>query len=521
MSRRFLPTPMSGNLNQLHNFVSREALFGLLPLFAALLIAVTWAHFDQQHAWQQTSAALNALGHFEFIVLAAKLLLASLPLLAAHYVCFHKGLSVTKKQKVGLWVLAFGLYPLVSIIFSAQVENLNGLLIQQEGWQLLIGASLFSLLIQTGWHTKTHWQFKSLMTLDSTVCVIAVLWASFIAGIFINDPDPMRNQPLHPVLDIALILEELPRFLGYWLQFTIIALCCALIYFINRYLLVRRLLAEQGVFVFLCGAIVTIVLLTPLLAQVILSMPINVPEKTLLPSEDHNPFAPINFQVVFWLLVFSSPIILAFERQQQSQRMAELTHEQTNTELKLLQQQINPHFLFNTLNNLYALTLTQSDKAPGMVLTLSELLRYTVYEGQKSLVPLSQDVTYLINYIKLHKMRLTEDVIIETDITEETKGWDLPPLLLIMLVENAIKHGVEQRMGSAHVKIKLSIQNGILHFRVTNTFTENNKIAGVGNQNLVRRLALLQRDHAKFKSEPIKSGLWLSELTIKLTPNHE
>ena len=248
-------------------------------------------------------------------------------------------------------------------------------------------------------------------------------------------------------------------------------------------------------------------------------MPINVPEQTLLPSEDHNPFAPMNYQVVFWILVFSTPVILAFERQQQGKVLAQAASERTQTELQLLQQQINPHFLFNTLNNLYALTLEKSDKAPEMVLKLSELLRYTTYEGQKEQVPLVQELEYLKNYIELQNLRFAEQFELQFDFPADQKSWTIPPLLLIILVENAFKHGVEKVEGKSELSINIRIDDQKLTMDCTNTLPSNYCVndGGLGLANLKRRLFLLQPKSAQLSTKIVGGNRWQSHLELELT----
>ncbi|MCP4929194.1 MAG: histidine kinase, partial [Gammaproteobacteria bacterium] len=204
------------------------------------------------------------------------------------------------------------------------------------------------------------------------------------------------------IIDFNLIVEQLPLFMHYFWQFSLMALVLFGVYWFNRYVLIRRLLAMHGLIPFLAGGLIFILLFSTPISALLLLMPLNnVTDFTLLPSENHNPFDPFNSQMTFWLLMFSTPIILAFERKSQDARVADIARRQTRTELQMLQQQVNPHFLFNTLNNLYALCLERSPQAPDMVEKLAGLLRYTVYQGQKEQVSLVDDVRYLQDYLAL------------------------------------------------------------------------------------------------------------------------
>ena len=190
-------------------------------------------------------------------------------------------------------------------------------------------------------------------------------------------------------------------------------------------------------------------------------------------------FLPIPFLILVWVY-------------DQWKWLKTLKADKSKAELELLKTQINPHFFFNTLNNLYSLTVKHSDKAPEVILKLSEMMRYTIYEGKKEFVPLREEVTYLENYIELHKIRYQKKVNIEFShsIEQEVK---VAPLLFIILLENALKHGVESLTDSAYVKIDLSSSNRHIRFSIENNYEplEINESKGIGLENLKRRLELI------------------------------
>lgn len=190
-------------------------------------------------------------------------------------------------------------------------------------------------------------------------------------------------------------------------------------------------------------------------------------------------FLPIPFLILVWVY-------------DQWKWLKTLKADKSKAELELLKTQINPHFFFNTLNNLYSLTVKHSDKAPEVILKLSEMMRYTIYEGKKEFVPLREEVTYLENYIELHKIRYQKKVNIEFShsIEQEVK---VAPLLFIILLENALKHGVESLTDSAYVKIDLISSNRHIRFSIENNYEplEINESKGIGLENLKRRLELI------------------------------
>lgn len=169
-----------------------------------------------------------------------------------------------------------------------------------------------------------------------------------------------------------------------------------------------------------------------------------------------------------------------------------LKNEQTQAELLHLRSQLNPHFFFNTLNNLYALTIKNSKLAPEVILKLSEMMRYTIYEGEKRNVTIKDEITYLENYIELHKIRYKKSVLIEFNHAFD-KSLTIAPLLFINLLENAFKHGVDSLREDAFIKMNLSNKGNTIYFSIENNFKEKkkNQKTGIGQTNLKRRLSLL------------------------------
>ena len=177
---------------------------------------------------------------------------------------------------------------------------------------------------------------------------------------------------------------------------------------------------------------------------------------------------------------------------QQWKWLKTLESKKSKAELALLKSQINPHFFFNTLNNLYGLTVEKSDDAPNVVLKLSDMMRYTIYMGKEDLVPLKDEVEYLNNYIELHKIRYQKKVDIQfsySDISDH----QIAPLLYIIALENAFKHGVEKLTENAYIHINISTDNGSIRFEIKNNFEkpETECDTGIGLDNLKQRLQLM------------------------------
>ncbi|MCK5536163.1 MAG: histidine kinase [Bacteroidales bacterium] len=175
----------------------------------------------------------------------------------------------------------------------------------------------------------------------------------------------------------------------------------------------------------------------------------------------------------------------------------QLENEKTQAELKLLKAQIHPHFLFNTLNNLYALTLKKSDLAPQIVLKLSHLLNYMLYECNVQYASLSKEVEMLNNYIELEKIRYGDRINFEFDIDGDTNGVQIAPLLFLPFVENSFKHGTSGNIDNSWINIILKIDESEIIFQIENSKEleagEESFKEGIGLKNVKRRLELLHK----------------------------
>lgn len=177
----------------------------------------------------------------------------------------------------------------------------------------------------------------------------------------------------------------------------------------------------------------------------------------------------------------------------QFRTLIQLKKEKAKTELIHLQSQVNPHFFFNTLNNLYGLVGKDTQKAQQLILKLSDMMRYSIYEGQEQFVSLNQEIDYLQNYMELHKMRYHKNVDIEFVTDIDSEHYKVTPLLFIILLENAFKHGVEDLRENAYVRLKLKGLDEIIEFTTENNFDKSarSNTAGIGLKNLRRRLELV------------------------------
>jgi LytS/YehU family sensor histidine kinase len=197
---------------------------------------------------------------------------------------------------------------------------------------------------------------------------------------------------------------------------------------------------------------------------------------------------------LFFSLILSMTLKFLKEWYEDQQSKRELKQVQLQTELMYLKSQINPHFLFNSLNNLYALTLMKSDLAPQIVLRLSDILRYVLYESSNGKVDIQKEIQHLHDFIQLESLRLGDRISVNLDLAEPDHDYQIEPMLYLTLVENAFKHGAQSEVSQGWVKIKgEAIKDGYALF-VENSVApkpESQKAGGIGLTNLRKRLDLI------------------------------
>lgn len=198
-----------------------------------------------------------------------------------------------------------------------------------------------------------------------------------------------------------------------------------------------------------------------------------------------------------------------------------LQQQQTESELAQLKSQINPHFLFNVLNSIYSLAIKQSDKTPDIVMRLSDLLRYMLYEAKAESILLKKEIQLISDYLEIEKIRLSPNQQIELQTQGEFELYKIAPLLFLPFAENAVKFGLDSMAGDGYVRINITCVKNRCTFICENTFKENNSQAaietsgGIGIENVSKRLALLypNRHHLDIKKE---TNLFIVTLELQL-----
>lgn len=239
-------------------------------------------------------------------------------------------------------------------------------------------------------------------------------------------------------------------------------------------------------------------------------------------NRDYQPFEINHILAVcigeLYVLAMASSVYLTLTWLKERERNRMLRENQYKIKLKYLKTQIQPHFFFNTLNNLYALSLEDSEKVPNVILKLSKLMEYVLYdiEGTK-FVPLIKELEYIQNYIEIEKLRF-EHVEVAFDLGSDMEHITVPPLLLISMIENAFKHG---GIHNKDLKIKINfkiIDKNRLHFEIINNFVhsqiESSK-NGIGLTNTKKRLKLIYKNNYQLHHQ-IKFNFYIIRLQIPI-----
>tara|TARA_B110001469_G_scaffold125227_1_gene140268 strand:+ start:255 stop:1298 length:1044 start_codon:yes stop_codon:yes gene_type:complete len=219
-----------------------------------------------------------------------------------------------------------------------------------------------------------------------------------------------------------------------------------------------------------------------------------------------------------YVIAFASSIKLIFDWIYENNRAESLQAIQLKTELQFLKAQIQPHFFFNTLNNLYALTLEKSKQAPEVVLKLSEIMEYILYDAKELEIKLVKEINYIQNYIDLERLRFGDKIDLQINTQGDIETQNVPPLLFLPFIENCFKHGSIEN-NNLNIRIKFQItETNLLKFSVVNNynqFTQKKKVHGIGNKNVLRRLELLYEDRFTFNSR-VEKQQYIVELSIQL-----
>ena len=292
---------------------------------------------------------------------------------------------------------------------------------------------------------------------------------------------------------------------------------CQLYYLIPRFLLTRKL----GKYILLTLIFTKLLVNLSSIAYAYIVYPI----RTHLPSAGLDwqrmwTFTPIQLRTAFSAYMICSlavSIKLLKKWFYEKDRNQQMLQEKLNMELDMLKAQVHPHFLFNTLNNLYSLTLTKSENAPVVVTHLSDLLRYMLYECNEKEVPLAKEMEVLKKYVELEKLRYGDRIDVSFSCTGNIESLLIAPLLLLPFVENSFKHGISEQLDQCWISIHAHAAGDEFYFTLSNSYQAKvfSLAGGIGLQNIRQRLNLIypERYSLDLKEE---NNLYLVKLRLRL-----
>lgn len=278
----------------------------------------------------------------------------------------------------------------------------------------------------------------------------------------------------------------------------------ALVVYFNLMYLIPNYLKKNDFWVYLGLLFLSTIILAPIEALILYLIYSNTPEAQA------NVLINLNYYFIppFLIACGSTLFQIINDWVRNLREKQELERQTMQSELRFLKSQINPHFLFNTLNNLYALTLKKDDKAPEIVIKLSEMMRYMLYECNEKRVPLRKEVNYLKNYLDLEKLRQSNNIDIKFEVNGSVGNQMIAPLLFIPFLENTFKHGVNNNIADGFVHIKMDVEDEKVAIYIKNSKPEKmpakdpkRKSGGIGLVNVQRRLNLLYPNQYKLNIE--------------------
>jgi sensor histidine kinase YesM len=425
--------------------------------------------------------------------------------------------GMKKRTRLIMGGIVYGCYLIGTLAFQPTLQNLTftKYLLEAESWanqqtlRLLVGILLIVHLLlfsrkidltQIAWvRWVTPFRAAALLTLVLSLGMV------LLSTVF-QDQAKTMNSFSAVALYFWLVFQCFMVYLPYYI-----------LYHVHHHYLFSDLWLRSTVH-YLLGSIGLVLSFAIIHAWLVLWLPlVNVyflHPAGLTPSV----ISDISIGLAISVFTLSFPFILTLEWFRKERAITALAAEKSTAELALLKEQINPHFFFNTLNNLYAMSLTAEADTPKTILKLSQLMRYVIYKGKKQTVTLREEVNYLQDYLDLQTIRLHKPLDLRFDAELENEGLPIPPLLFIVLVENAFKHGVEPAEDNSFLHLSLSSTSSDLTFRCRNSIPpleENRPAPGIGIDNLRRRLALYFPDRHKIEIER-KTNDFLVVLKLEL-----
>lgn len=468
---------MSKHLNN-HNWWIHLTVITIITFLYSMTIAMPYGQLVYLHSSKW----------YAFFKFLAAIIVCFSPVLLYSYFRSKATLLSPKLLNNFIWVLVFILYPFSFLIFNDPIK-LWSINIMPENL-LLIG--LLICLTEIFTHPNPIFtmdrdlsQWKQKVSPEWIVIVLFIMLAIY--------------------LSIQLKMEyssDATGFKsGFWIgiQCTVLAGIYYIFYLINHYFLVNKIYKARGVVYYFFGFLALLSLFTIPLTLVYYYFPAFRVILQYKLAEDWvgadapNAFWAIYIGSIFFLMIITIPLTILIQWISMAKKVNSLEKEKIDNELSLLKQQINPHFFFNTLNNIYAMSRKKNKDTPEAILQLSDLMRYVIYKGKESTVTLKEEIKYIEDYIKLQQLRLSQSFDYKFEIDLQDPELKITPLLYIILIENAFKHGIELASEECFLHLTINQIGKQVTFSARNSIEDNNLVRnpGVGLENLKRRLELI------------------------------
>ena len=294
--------------------------------------------------------------------------------------------------------------------------------------------------------------------------------------------------------------------------------------YINLYLLVPRFLKQKN-YIFYIFWLIVLLSVSSLIIQLLFIYPFHglfrsAEQFTTFDTSLHSAFffATLAFVFATSLLKFIKDWL---SLQDLNLKVAKIEQQKLEAELKTLKGQLNPHFLFNSLNNIYSLALIKSDKVPDLILKLSDLMRHIIYESKENYISLEKEIEFVDNFIALQKIRTSEQTKIDYSIQGEIPSAKIAPLIFEPFIDNAFKHGLPGTTDSDFISIHFNFNSSdFLHFELKNNFEDvenwNKKNSGIGIENVKQRLQYLYKPDEYNLLIDKRNNVFSVQLKVKL-----
>lgn len=433
---------------------------------------------------------------------------AYLPYLAAHYLA-----AVSRPYKaVGYWIVGFLGIPIAIQLFqSLRMDAYELGTITIFGW-------IIPAISSAGWLLTRNLlapNSSKLPSYEGLVGFLLTVVLAYCAAVITTAQASGLSSITNWVFDLKVLAEKPVMYFLTCLQLGVLGVLIYGVFRAVQILVIRKYLQTGDYLLFLTSALVVVLTATPILNLVQSLLPLF--NSFSLFESGPSFVSPFDYKQALGGLMLLGVIAIFSEQRRLALVAEQMKHEKTVTELVHLKGQVNPHLLFNNLNSIYGLALTNSAKVPDAIMRLSEFLRYGLSKGKLDRIPLEQEVTYLKSYLELQRLRMKDDIDL-TFIWPSSPLHSIAPMMLIIILENAFKYVASPKGTNPFISFKLVIDDAKLSLSCSNSFhklPEHSSSTKHGIDNLERRLDLLYRNQYQL-SMNIHDNIYRIDLELHL-----